>query len=305
MSSREREYHFLLAELEELGKLLSMTPEAAVIDRMSLQGRREQVVSELDSFPRPARWPASAHLSFSGEPVVDRQGIFADFAGVAVDAFSKAVTSLAASQHTILGKRGVIPNQEDYRLLVTGISHGSFGFEIEEVLDNQSSFVQDESSVELAIDGVMSILESLIGDEEAIVDAIVDTDDRALADIRVFLQVLANYGAVCTLSFKNAAFGFRDVGQIHYGLARLAEDNLHEGIDVKSGHFQGFLPHSRRAEFVEEETGEVISCRVDRNAENAEDINQILDRRVNVILNFRRVGNSRPRYIVVQYNVSR
>ena len=304
MSSREREYDFLLAELVELNRLLSMVPEAAVIDRISLEGRKEQVLFELDALPQRDRWPASAHLSFSGAPVVDGQGIFADFAGVAVDAFSKAVTSLAASQNRILGKRGVIPNQEDYRLLITGVSHGSFGFEIEEVLDEQISFVHNESSIELAIDVALGILESLVGDEEAIADAIVETDDRALDDLREFLEVLASNEAVCKLSSKKTAFSFRDVGQIRYGLTRLAKDNLHEGDEIKFGHFQGFLPKSRRAEFVVKETEEVISCRIDKDIEDAEAINQILNKEINVLLHFRSVGNSRPRYTVIKYNIS-
>ena len=132
MSTQERQYQFLRADLAELNNLLSMTPESAVIDRMSLEYRKSQVEAELEANPPPFRWPATAHLSFNGKPVVDRYGIYADFAGVAMDAFAKAVTSLAASQNASLGKRGVIPRQDEYRMLVTGTSHGSFGFEIEE-----------------------------------------------------------------------------------------------------------------------------------------------------------------------------
>ena len=214
MTAREREYHHLRAELAELNKLLSMTPESAVIDRMSLEYRRSQVQAELEANPPPSRWPASAHLAFNGKPVVDREGIYANFAGAAVDAFAKAVTSLAASRQAVLGERGVIPNRENYRLLVTGTSHGSFGFEIEEVLERQASYLLNESPVEVAIGQAKGILESLAGDEEAIAEAISDTDERALDDLRDFLKVMADSEAICSLSFKNEVFRFRDVGQI-------------------------------------------------------------------------------------------
>ncbi len=52
MSARERDYHFLRAELAELDRLLSMTPESAVIDRMSLKYRRSQVQAELEPVRR-------------------------------------------------------------------------------------------------------------------------------------------------------------------------------------------------------------------------------------------------------------
>ena len=54
MSISERQDQFLRAELAELDKLLSMTPESAVIDRMSLEYRRSQVQEELDANPPPA-----------------------------------------------------------------------------------------------------------------------------------------------------------------------------------------------------------------------------------------------------------
>ena len=303
MSISERQDHFLRAELAELDKLLSMTPESAVIDRMSLEYRRSQVQEELEANPPPARWPASAHLTFNGKPVVDRQGIYADFAGVAVDAFAKAVTSLAASQQGSLGERGIIPNQEDYRLLVTGTSLGSFGFEIEEAQDQQTSYIADESPVGMAIGQAKGILESLVGDEEMIAEAIVDTDERALDDLRDFLKVMANYEAICSLSFKNTAFRFLDVGQVRRGLASLGQANLHEGDREMDGHFQGFLPQGRRAEFVEEGADEVFSCWVDRAMENADAINEILAKPVHIKTRYRQVGTSRPRYVITEFTL--
>ena len=299
MSIRERQYHHLRAELAELDSLLSMTPEEAVIDRLSLEYRRSQVKEELDANPRPPRWPVTAHLTFNGKPVVDRQGIYAGFAGAAVDAFAKAVTSLAASQQFDLGKRGVIPRQEGYRLLVTGTSHGSFGFEIEEALDPQTTYIPDESAVGLAIGQAKGILESLVGDEETIVEAIADTDERALDDIRDFLEVMASSEAVCSLSFRNDVFRFRDVGQVRRGLASLAKDNIREGREELHGHFQGYLPKSRRAELVVSSSGDVISCSVESAVDDAESINDILGQDITIRTRFRQVGSSRPRYTIL------
>ena len=301
MSAQERQYHYLRAELAELNKLLTETPETAVIDRMSLEYRKSQVEEELEDHPAPPRWPATAHLAFNGKPVVDRRGVYADFAGTAVDAFAKAVTSLAASQQTTLGERGVIPNREQYRLLVTGTSHGSFGFEIEEASEPQATYLADESLVELAIEQAKGILESLVAGEEALAEAIADADGRALDDLRDFLEVMADNEAVCSLSFKNASFGFRDVGQVRRGVVSLGRDNLREGEAELRGHFQGFLPQSRRAEFVVGQSGEVISCRVDHAVDDPEGINGILGHNVNVRTRFRQVGNSRPRYTVMGY----
>ena len=303
MSTRERDYHFLHAELAELNNLLAMTPESAVIDRMSLEARKAQVQEELDATPSPPRWPASASLTFSGKPVVNREGIEADFASRAMSAFTKAVTSLAASQRGPLGGRGVIPNQENYRLLVTGTSRGSFGFEIEEAQQQQAHLFVDESPVEFAIGQAKGILESLADGEEAIAEAIADTEERALDDLRDFLKVMADNEAICSLSFKNAVFRFRDVGQVQRGVASLGTNNLHEGEEEMAGHFQGFLPHSCRAEFVVDQSEEVISCLADRGMDNAERINEVLGQSVNVKARYRQVGNSRRRYTITGFDL--
>lgn len=304
MSAQERQYHSLRAELAELNSLLSVTPESAVIDRMSLEYRKSQVEADLQASPPPPRWPATAHLAFNGKPVVGQQGIYADFAGLAIDAFAKAVITLAASQQAILGERGVIPNRENYRLMVTGTSHGSFGFEIEEALDPQTSYLAEESAVELAIGQAKGILESLVGDEESIAEAIADTDDRALDDLRDFLRVMSTNEAICALSFKDTVFRFRDVGQVQRGLGSLAQDNLHEGDTEMFGYFQGFLPQGRRAEFVESENGEVLSCRVDRAMDTAESINDVLGQDVHIQVRYRQVGTSRRRYTIMSYERS-
>ena len=301
MSTLERKYQFLRAELGELDRLLSITPESDAIDRTSLEYRRSQIEAELEAYPPSAHWPASVRLHFNGKPVVDQYGIYADFAGAAMDAFSEAVASLAASQLVELGERGVIPHREDHRLLVTGTSVGSFGFEIEEAIDPQTNYLADQSAVARAIDQTKAILESLGEGEEAIAEAIADTDARALDDLRDFLKVMSDNDAVCSLSFKNHVFRFRDVGQVRHGLESLRKENLHEGEVAMSGHFQGFLPKVRRAEFVEAESQAVLSCRVDRSVDDAEAINGILDERVSVRARFRRVGGSSPRYTIVGY----
>ena len=301
MSARERDYHFLRAELAELDKLLSMTPESAVIDRMSLKYRRSQVQAELDANPPPPRWPASAHLTFNVKPVVNGEGIEAGFAGNAMEAFAKTVTSLATSRLGPLGERGAIPHQEDYRLLVTGTSHRSFGFDVEEAQEWQTGFLADESPVEFAIGQVKGILESLVGGEEEIAEAIAYTDGRALEDLRDFLKVLADSEAVCALSFKNAVFRFSDVGQVRRGIASLGTGNVREGKEELTGHFQGFLPHSGQAEFMVDASGDVLSCWVDRGVDNAKGITEILNYSVTVNVRYRQVGNSRRRYTILSY----
>ena len=301
MSVIEDRYNFLLSDLAELNRLIDMTPESAVIDRKGLEYRRSQVQAELDEFPVPPRWPASAHLSFNGKPVAERDGIKADFGGKAIEAFSMLVKSLAANLQGPLSETGPIPNQDAYELAVTGVAHGSFGFDIEEAPQLQADLPDYDSPVGLAIEKSRSILESLGQDDETLADQIADTDKRALDDMRDFLQLLAREEAVCALSFKNKTFRFVDVGEVRRGVDKLREENVGDGTEELEGVFRGFLPKSRRAELAVEPDGDVISCSVAHTMEEPEAINRILGERVRVAASYRQVGKSRRRYTVLGF----
>ena len=91
----------LQSELSELDELLAHVPETRVIDRMSLQSRKDVILEELDAIPEQA--PTRAMLTFRGKPVVKSHGIFAEFASQAVTKFADAVAAFAASLSGPLG----------------------------------------------------------------------------------------------------------------------------------------------------------------------------------------------------------
>ena len=302
-----QEYQYLRAELAELDELLAMTPEGAVIDRMSLESRRTEVAEELATYPTPSRWPVAARLTFNGKPVVGSKGIAIEFGSKAVGAFATAVASIGASQQGLLSEHGPIPNSERYRLLITGTALGSFGFEIEEDFHEEKvqtiSPVSEIPPVEQAIEQVKAILESSVTGSEALADTIADTAPRALDDLRDFLKVLASNQAVFSLSFKDDVFRFSDVGQVRQSLDRLDRDNIHEAEREILGSFLGYLPNSRQAEIQISETGDVITCKVKLTLSDPASIDRILNRRVRLRVHTRQVGTSRPRYTIIGYDL--
>ena len=140
------EYRHLQAERDTLASFLAELPEESVIERMSLEARKEKIEQMIASWTPPSREPARARLTFRGKPVVGTHGIFADFGAVVVKAFTDAVAAIGASQSTPLGSRGRLPNREDYRLLITDTALGSFGFDLEEA--PHSDFLRELSPVE-------------------------------------------------------------------------------------------------------------------------------------------------------------
>jgi hypothetical protein len=296
------ERNFLQAELATLEKLISQIPEANVIDRMSLESRKTQVETALSAIKPPYYEPVRARLTFRGKPTVKSQGIFTEFAAIALEKFADMVAAIGASQTTQLGARGIIPNREDYQLMITGTTTGSFGFELEEAPRDKDILFSELSPVKAAIDQVMSIMESSIGSDDDLADAIADANPRAIEAIRAFLGAMEDNEAVFALELDGEPFRFVDVEQVKCTKERLSTENIREGDKEILGKFQGILPTIRTFEFLIEENNEVIRGKVGPEIEDASKINRIIEIPTKIRVHTKQVGTGRPRYTLNSYS---
>ena len=215
-----QEYDWLRSDLAELDRLIAMTPESAIIDRMSMEYRREKVAKELAAFPVPARWPVHGHLAFDGKPFERGRGIDAAFMGKATEAFANAVTSAAESRFGAFGENGSVPNRRDCQLLINN-GMGLGGFEFEEATPHDA-LEPGPVPVGLGIEHILAILNASVKDDNALTDAIADAHPSVVAALLGFLETLVSAGAVFSLSFEGQEFRFDDVEQARTSLSRLA-----------------------------------------------------------------------------------
>ena len=288
------EYRFLLSERATLRDLIDQAPPGSIITKKSLENRLRQVEDELESYEGHSPRVVSARLIFRGKPVIGSRAIQADFGPDATAAFAEAVTEVG---------RGWDGSDEDYGLLITGIARGSFGFEVEDA--TQTPPLEGQSTpVELAMKHVRDILEATTGTDDQLADAIADTDDNALRAIRKFLKTVGDSDAICALEMRGDEFSFRSVDEVRFGAERLDHRNIKvEDVDI-SGHFQGIMPKGRRAEFVVEETGNVITARVQASVAESVLNKEMLDKPLRVSARARRVGDSRPTYVITACDAS-
>ena len=296
-----REYEWLRAELSTLNELLAETPEEAVIDRMSLESRKEDVEAELAAYPGPEGWPLVGSITFKGEPVGDLRGIESDFGINAFGEFATAVALAGASQVGKLEYYGPIPNREDYNLRITGVAIGSFGFEFEEAGGRYPN-MSAPSPVERGVEQVTSILKSSLSDDDDLAEAIADAHPRTLNKIRGFLKKMVDNQAVCAISFRENSFSFPNVDVVKQGLDNLGKRNIDESESEISGYFIGYLPEERVAEFANRETRNTITARVSRVVPDAEEILNRLHQNATISVRVRRIGNASPRYTITDMN---
>lgn len=289
----------LLAERTALRRMIESTPIEDVLDRGSLTSRLEEVEHQISETKVSEREPARIRITFNGQPVVGSYGIFADFGTKLVGAFNEAVTAVAASLSGGLAAKGPIPNREQNQLLITNTALGSFGFDLEEYRNEQSS-IDEKSTLDLAIERTQSLLQgSIETDDELLADTASELDQRALDKVRAFISALAENEAVCALQYRNQVFRFSDVGQVRRSLARIGSDNLREDEQLLIGEFQGVLPRRRTFEFKIAGTDEFIVGKVSPNIEDADLINKHLHQQVEIHTMVTRVGDGRPRYLLL------
>lgn len=303
------EYHQLQAERAALDKLLDQIPIENVIDRMSLEDKKREIEETLAAQTAPTREPTKVKLTFRGKPIVGNYGMFAEFGASAINAFVKAVAAIGASQFGPLGKRGAIPNRNDFQLLITGTALGSFGFELEEAPKDNMLLFPEISPVEVAIEKTKAIMEATLGTDddlteaisEAISYAISDDEPRAIDELRAFLHIMATQEAICALEFKDELFRFSDVGQVRRSEQRLQQENIHEEEIEMIGKFLGVLPIHRTFEFSEEGNEEVISGKISPEIEEVGCINRIVEKPSKIKVQKKSVGSGKPRYILLRF----
>ena len=295
-----RDVHLqLLGEKSALERMLAETPVEDVLDRASLEARLRTVEQGLGESISVELAPARVRLTFAGRPVVESHGIFAEFAMKAVHGFSESVSAMAASLNTPLAAMGPIPNKDLHQLLITSTALGSFGFELEEQRTSQLS-LEESSPVAQALDRTQSLLQGTLGTDDELADSAAEIDRRALEKVRAFLGVLADNEAICTVRFRDSMVRFRDVGQIRTSIERLSQENLREEVEELRGELQGVLPEARMFEFAIEGSPQVIRGRISPAIADADELNRGLHRSTIIKVMVTRVGNRRPRYLLLE-----
>ena len=298
------EYQSLLSEQAELRRLLATRSPGNVIGRISLEWRLEKVQSKLAPYEELSCRSDGVRLLFGGVPVQGDGGVWAGFGGRAVSGFAEAVAVAGSSLSGDLAEGGPVPRRERYRLAVTGVVPG--GYELEDA-SRRLAREGESTPVGMAIDEVNKIIAASAGSDDALADAVVGGNRRAIGAVRDFLRTVADAGAVCGLEFRNDVFRFDDNWQVRRSVRRLHDDNIVDGEAMLAGCFAGFLPDERLAEFrvtgadgdcSQGAVGQLICGRVERPVAECVDINGMLEQPVRIKVGSRRVGGSRPRYVV-------
>ncbi|MEC5195527.1 hypothetical protein GGR75_002003 [Xanthomonas campestris] len=280
----------LKSEIQEVKRLLGLVSPDDVFTRLGLEQRLRKLSDQQDVDPGSH---FQSRLTFKGAPVVGSYGISAAFGAKAMSAFSDAVSAIGASLRGVLAARGPLPDRPDFEMLITGTAVGSFGFELE----SRNRELVERGAVSEAVDRAQLLLEAASQEEDdALAEAVVDLDQRAIATVRSFAEVLEQHGALCTVATAHRTFSFSNHLEVVRSVARLEAGNIVEQEEILSGVLIGVLPVTRTIEY-RLANGEVVRGKVDRSVGELESVHEWLHQLSTVRARTTQVGNGKLKYL--------
>jgi hypothetical protein len=291
---------FLLAEKNQIEDLIARLSPTEILDKASLEHRLFKVNEAISRLSVNQRIPARLKLTFRGKPIVGSHGMDADFASKTVGEFSNAVAAVSASRDGPVPSKGRIPGRSGKRFLITSTAIGSFGFELEEVIEN-SEVRADESTpsdVEQAFDATQQILEGArTSNDDSLAELLANVSDRAITSIRSFLKILAESKATFAIEFKDKVTRYRDLSEVDQASQRL-EVEVKEEETVLTGILLGVLPVKRSFEFQLEDES-IICGKVIPSFGDLEVIRSLQGTKSAFRFKSVRVGKGKPSYTLI------
>jgi hypothetical protein len=242
------------------GQIERLRPEQRLL-RINLESRLQEVADQLIALgEEDLDLRAKAVLTFGGKPVVEAGAIEATFGAEALQAFQRLVSTTAATREgRKLGARGRIPDEETYRLFITGTFPGSFGFELEEV---PSESQQAPGVLRGAVDEASRLLRATQLDDESYADAVAESNHRVVKALADFLGLMESREATLRLAAGERECQFETPAAIAAAAERARKTNIEEAEAAVQGVLTGVFEKGRRFEFQREEGDEVISGRI-------------------------------------------
>jgi hypothetical protein len=226
-----------------------------VVGLSQFRKRIRQITDEIADLSAQRPTTASVALYFSGRPILGTQGIAADFAGRCLENFQDLVSKTFARREVgALGERGPVPLRQNTEMMVTGVTHGSFGFVLTEMTEQEAFF---ETQLKDVVSDVSTTLEKFGGDSDSdFLDFAAELDQRTIISLRNFFQVMDASSATVRIVEDDKEVQL-DAIAVHRGRQRAESATIDEDVVEMRGTAVHVLPDNRSFEFFSAD-GEVL-----------------------------------------------
>ena len=292
------EYMWYRSEIYTLERLLSRLAEDRVVMRIGFEERLQRARQKLEGVVPPPR-PKKMEVFFTGEPVQSHYGIDANFAAESIAIVSDAVRLATAGATGELKPTGQIPRNTMGQPIITGVTLGSFGFEME--LPIPAGDPHGFSYPEQAVHRIQTLLTSANeASDEQLSNAAMAIHPRAVNKMAGLLDLMRKRDAQLAIQCQDNKVELTSSDDIERVAERLNPANVDDQTREVSGTMIGVIPATRQFELAPLD-GPSIQGRV---APAIEDLYQtardFTNRRVRATIRTIRIGRGAPRHTLVE-----
>jgi len=247
---------FLNRQLIESQRLRELVSDHPLMGPL-LSQREDEFRQELAQIPHGAREPRTV-LFFTGDPVYGSQGIDAQFAATVLSPFLEMVkTEYSVEKHGRVGERGPRKDEDEARLMLTGLPRGSFGIELSQP-QSDNLFAEEQLSEVLV--RLTDLLSSASKSDEEFVHALGDVSPRVYGRLPDFFKVLNDNHASIRMQTGDLEMEI-DQQHISRALERVSSvKTIEDEVDME-GAFRGATLDTWKFDFRRED-GESITGRI-------------------------------------------
>jgi hypothetical protein len=233
MTSREKR-RFLKRQIAESERLKELAGDHPLMGPLIAQ-REEEFRQELRDLPAGGR-EARTVLFFTGDPVYGSKGIDAHFASTLLLPFLEMVKSeYVAEKHGHVGERGPRRDEDEARLLLTGLPRGSFGLELSHP-ESEDLFAEEQLSNVLV--KLTELFSSAGKSDEDFVHALEEVSPRVYARLPDFFKSIHDHGANIRMQTGDLEFAL-DKEHVAEAFTRVNSVHTIEDEVEKEGVFRG------------------------------------------------------------------
>jgi hypothetical protein len=255
MTSREKR-RFLKRQIAESERLKELAGDHPLMGPLVAQ-REEEFRQELQGLPAGGR-EARTVLFFTGDPVYGSKGIDAHFASTVLLPFLEMVKSeYVAEKHGHVGERGPRRDEDEARLLLTGLPRGSFGLELSHP-ESEDLFAEEQLSNVLV--KLTELFSSAGKSDEDFVHALEEVSPRVYARLPEFFKSIHDHGANIRMQTGDLEFAL-DKDRVSDAFTRVSSVHTIENEVEKEGVFRGATLDTWKFDF-RTDNGETISGRL-------------------------------------------
>ena len=291
------EYMWYRSEIYTLERLLGRLAEDRVVLRIGYEERLQRARQKLEGVVPPPR-PKKLEVSFTGEPVQSYYGIDANFAAESITIISDAVRLATAGATGELKPTGQIPRNTMGQPIITGVTLGSFGFEME--LPIPEGDPHGFSYPEQAVHHIQTLLTSANeASDEQLSNAAMTIHPRAVNKMAGLLDLMRKRDAQLAIQYQNSKVELTSSEDIERVAKRLNPANVEDRTTQVTGTMTGVIPATRQFELAPFD-GPSIQGRVAPDIRDPyQTARDFTNRQVSATIRTIRIGRRAPRHTLV------